>query len=530
MRLKVVLSTPEMLKSNLPRHLCDANYKGGLGKLAGCFERGLADMAGIESVSFMPLYREDWHNRDIVFDYRKELGEPWRTVTAYAYGNEFPVSIWDLSQSSQKSFGMASPAFKVLYVEDRKWRLIMELVYAQALPKFLGELGFRPDVFWANESHTAFTIPCMRENPYFGDFATLFTIHTPEESGMEKFYGERYESLGMPDRYRDTIIHGGVIDLTRTAMAYADAVNAVSEEHGDVTRRKFPEHAEKITHITNGTDIRFWRNPHLAHHAGYGSHASDEALLNAHARMREQSLKFVEERTGSKLDPAKPTAWFVRRFQQYKNLHPFLAPILPAICADRGVRVATEELGELMGLGMQIVGAGRAPETDRECLWWMQDFGRMAANGLKDRLAFMPDYRLDILLAGVQGADLWIVTPQPGREACGTSDRDAAHNGIPSVASHTGGMKEWITEFNPNTYEGNGFFIEPYTKRTLYEKLRAFSDLWYAWREHGDRAYVRLQQNVLNASPALDIRPALAKYERIFWNIIARKRGNGHGC
>ncbi|MDP3963871.1 MAG: glycogen/starch synthase [bacterium] len=522
MRLKVVSIAPEMLKSNLPRHLCDANYKGGLGKLEGCFERGLGDMAGIESICFMPLYKEDWHNRDIVFDYRKELGEPWRTVSTYVDGTEYPVSAWDLSQNSQKSFGIASPAFEVLYVSDRKRRLIMELVYGQAVPKFLKEIGFRPDVFWPNESHTAFTLPYARQDPFFGDFATLFTIHTPEEAGLEKFYGERYESLDLPKGYLDTFVHNGVIDLARAAMIFSDTVNAVSREHGDVTRRMFPEYAEKITHVTNGTDIRFWRNPHLAHHAGYGSSVSDDALMHAHTLMREQSLRFVEDRTGAKLDPAKPVAWFVRRFAQYKNLHPFLSPILSAVCADRGTRIATE-FGELAGLGMQVVGAGRAPETDRECMWWMQDFGRVASNGLRGSFAFMPDYRLDILLAGVQGADLWIVTPEPGREACGTSDRDAAHNGIPSVASCTGGMKEWMTEFNANSYEGNGFFINPYNPRTLYEKMRTFSDLWYAWREHGDQAYVRLKQNVLQASPALDIRPALAEYEKLFWNMIAKK-------
>ena len=122
---------------------------------------------------------------------------------------------------------------------------------------------------------------------------------------------------------------------------------------------------------------------------------------------------------------------------------------------------------------------------------------------------------------GAWGSDVWLVTPEPKREACGTSDQRAVINGIPVITTKTGGMAEYIQEFNPENGEGNGFFIDPYNARTLYEKLKLFSTFWYKWHnDNGDNPYSRLKLNAFNSGRALDIRLTLKKYRRLFIKLI----------
>ncbi len=59
MNMKVALLSLEMMLPKLPEPLCGANFKGGLGILAGDIAINLRNV-GIEGAAFTPLYSYAW--------------------------------------------------------------------------------------------------------------------------------------------------------------------------------------------------------------------------------------------------------------------------------------------------------------------------------------------------------------------------------------------------------------------------------------------------------------------------------------
>lgn len=516
----VAFLTMEALLDELPTKLCEANFRGGLGILAGDMLRRFAD-AGIRGYGFMPLYHRSWATgEECDYTHLQKIQEQTHK------NQEQEDQTYTVRKVRQDLFGFECPkTFDTLYTENRRKRLAQEIAIAKLVPETLKFLDVRPNIVHLNESHTSLIIPHVREDLCFEHTKTLFTIHTPEQSGMEKFYDYRFENGITADsnRYRSLFVKDGVLDLTWGAMLLADAVNAVSEEHGRIVKEMFSPFRSKITTITNGTDTQFWRYPSLqqAYINGQITAETPETLMKIHEEARHWSLDVVARRSGVTLDPKKPTAWFVRRMQKYKNQYPMLSGILPALCAERGISIATE-FGELEGLGMNVVGAGKAAETDNECLDWMAKFTHMMSNeNLKGKFTFFQDYTLELLRAAAWGSDIWIAMPEPGREACGTGHQRSAINGIPAVVSKTGGMIEYLQEFDPENTTGNTFFIDPYEPLTIYKKLKIFSDLWYAWRATGDPRYSALKMNVFKTGFWLDIIPVLEKYKTLYTKMIA---------
>jgi starch phosphorylase len=430
--------------------------------------------------------------------------------------------IREIKRNKQTIFGIECPEiFDILYTENRQKRLAQEIAIGKIVPEILKMLNVRPDIVWLNESHTSLAIPQIREDPYFEGTRNFFTIHTPEQAGMERFYDYRFDHnmVADPEKYRSIFVQNNTLDLTWAAMVLSDAVSAVSREHAETTKKMFSQFRSKIFGIRNGTDSHFWTYPLLKEELDKNPDLSERKLLEIHNGARLVALEFIAQKSGIRLDTLKPTVWFVRRFSGYKNLYPMLKDILPAVCAERGERIRTE-IGEFEGLGMQIVSAGRAAETDNECLWWMSEFTRLTRENLKNRFVFIPEYTLDLLQMGAWGADVWLATPKLGREACGTGDQRAQINGIPVITSRTGGPMEYLEEYDEKNESGSGFFIEPYTPAGLYQKLKIFSKIWYEWQNKKSVSYPKIKHNSFLKGRELDIKFMLAEYKKIFERLM----------
>ena len=95
-----------------------------------------------------------------------------------------------------------------------------------------------------------------------------------------------------------------------------------------------------------------------------------------------------------------------------------IGSMVPVLCAKRGTLVATP-FGILEGLGFRMLVAG---------------------------VVYIPHDTLRLLRFGAQASDVWIATPEKKEEACGGGHGRAALNGVPSIATATGGMRENIMD------------------------------------------------------------------------------------
>ena len=303
----------------------------------------------------------------------------------------------------------------------------------------------------------------------------VFTTHTPVSAGFDRFPPELVEAqLGSYVRKELGLTLDQFMALGRArrgdpteplnmawlAARTSGAINAVSRRHGTVSRQIFaplfprvPEAEVPIGHVTNGVHVpswdsaeadalwtkacgaERWRGTMESVSADIASR-SDAELWQLRGEARRKLVTFVRERLGRQLaasgieGPALEAAGGVfnedvltiglaRRFASYKR------PTL--LLHDHG-RFA--RLLQQPGRPVQLVIAGKAHPQDSEGKSLVAEWVRFARESdVRPHAVFLEDYDLRLAERLVQGVDLWINTPRPPWEACGTSGMKILVNG-----------------------------------------------------------------------------------------------------
>ncbi|MCF7917125.1 MAG: hypothetical protein K9L61_05040, partial [Candidatus Omnitrophica bacterium] len=199
----------------------------------------------------------------------------------------------------------------------------------------------------------------------------------------------------------------------------------------------------------------------------------------------------VERRTGRRIAQDKLTLWAVRRLVDYKSQYPMLRFLLHILCAGRSQSFRKDELrtvwfrdipdlasehhrhltekvldyifehrDQVQGLDIKVVVAG--PEF---MPFWVYEFKRLSElDNFKGKFNYLSNSDAYLLKMQAIGADICINMPRPLEEACGTSDQRTGLNGGVNIAIRGAGPVEWIDEYNENTGEGSGFFMDSYIK------------------------------------------------------------------
>lgn len=394
-----------------------------------------------------------------------------------------------------------------LYQGSPVARFLQQVVIGVAGWRVLDALGLPVDVCHLNEGHAAFAIlerahACMQRTGL--DFwealwatraGNVFTTHTPVDAAFDRFNGETVASFA--PYFRDYVARLG-IDV-RDLMALgrqnpADAnepftpaylairgsgyVNGVSRLHGQVSRRLFhglfprwPEREVPVAHVTNGVHVPSWDSPamdalwenacgkerwrgELEMMTDAVRCISDEQLWAAKAHNRERLVHVVRarlarqlgfrgadaasiERAGHIFDPNTLTLGFARRFAEYKR------PNLLLRDADRFERILANAARPV-----QIVVAGKAYPADWVGAALVREWIQFAARpGVRDRVVFLEDYDITLAEELVRGVDVWLNTPRPPFEACGTSGMKVLANGGLNASTFDGW---WAEAYRPD--------------------------------------------------------------------------------
>jgi starch phosphorylase len=374
-----------------------------------------------------------------------------------------------------------------LYGGGTEMRLQQEIVLGIGGWRLLHMLDIDCPICHLNEGHAAFAV-LERARLYMlqhdCDFETarcatrvgnLFTSHTPVSAGFDRFpvelirlYLESYAGemgLRIDDMLnlgRDGNLAGdGVFNMASLAVRCAGAVNAVSCVHGEVSRHiyqplfpRWPTHEVPVGHVTNGVHVPSWDSPSAdelwtrscgkrrwrgeldAIEQGLCL-VSDNELWQLRCDSRRRMLKFIAKRlhrqwrshggsdrdrptaTGILLNPEVLTLGLARRFTEYKRTDLLLTD------TDRLMRLLCDR-----DRPVQLVISGKAHPKDhlgKQMLRRWYDFIRQPE--LEGRIVFIEDYDLNVATELTRGVDVWINTPRPPSEACGTSGMKVLVNG-----------------------------------------------------------------------------------------------------
>jgi starch phosphorylase len=372
-----------------------------------------------------------------------------------------------------------------LYAGDQELRLRQQIVIGIGGVRALRALGIEPAIWHANEGYPAFMmLERIRELVAKGlsfteavekvRATTVFTIHTLVFSGsdvfsfdlIEKYFHRYWSHLGLSKK---TFLELGVqeadnsvFNTTVLGLRMAGYRNGVSQLHGGTCRRTwhclYPDKEEKdvpINYVTNGVHVPTWIAPQAARL--YETYLDpdwlkrhddptlwekvldipDEEIWAMRRWLKNKLISAVKERArrrwvedhvepaqalamGGLLDPEALTIAFCRRFTSYKRA------TLIFHDSDRLKRILQNELQPL-----QIIFAGKAHPNDERGKQLIQKI----YNAAKDpefggQIAFIEDYDMHMARYLVHGADVWLNTPLPLREASGTSGQKAALNGV----------------------------------------------------------------------------------------------------
>ncbi len=464
-------------------------YSGGLGVLAGDTIRAAADLR-VPMVAVTLLHRNgychqridaDGNQTEEVFDWdiEKFLTKQPGTITLHVESTEVEVAVWQYEVEGVGGFRIPvlfldtdlpgnAPEHRNLthnlYGGDQRYRLCQEKVLGIGGVRVLRELGYNAiERFHMNEGHASLLVCELlderrRANKHdvLGDEEIeavrrlcVFTTHTPVPAGHDKFsrelvnsvlHGRTTELLDQLDCMDDSL------NMTYLALNLSHYVNGVAKRHGQVSREMFAPYP--IDSITNGVHAARWVAPPMqkvldAHLASWrednytlrtATSIPRHEIWAAHQESKNTLIDHIKTVSGVEFDPEVFTIGFARRAAAYKRADMFYDDL------ERLLRIHNV-VGKI-----QVVYAGKAHPSDevgKDIIRRIVHAQKSLAHSIKG--VYLADYDIELCHLMAAGVDLWLNTPEPPKEASGTSGMKAALNGIPSLSVLDGWWLEgWI--------------------------------------------------------------------------------------
>ena len=522
-------------------------YSGGLGVLAGDTLRSAADtnlsIVGITLLSRKGYFRQHldqdggqseepvkWpinnYLQPLDVQVSLELEDRQVTVQAWRYdikgssGQVVPVYLLDTDVDGNSDYDRTLTDH--LYGGDDYYRLCQETILGIGGIRILRALGhITIERYHMNEGHSSllvFELMAELTQQQGSLVATtehleqirqqcVFTTHTPIAAGHDRFpMTLAYRVLKQCTPFTDCGNEAGCCDnelnLTYLALAASYYINGVAKKHSETSRKMFEGY--QIDSITNGihaytwasdpmralfdSKIPDWRQDNLS--LRYAISIACDDIWQAHQLAKYALINYVNKNCNAGMDHDVMTLGFARRATQYKRATLIFTDTdrLKAISSHNGP--------------LQIIFGGKAHPKDTQGKTLIREIFKMQnAPGNDIRIAYVPDYDMDIGRLMTSGVDLWLNTPLPPMEASGTSGMKAAINGVPSLSILDGWWIEGCIDGITGWAIGDGQPQPPDTALitnseadSLYAKLENIIVPMYY---HNRDAYIEIMRNAI---------------------------------
>lgn len=359
--------------------------------------------------------------------------------------------------------------------------------FSKAVIEALPIMDFYPNVLHANDWHTAMTPVFLdvfyRFSKDYQNIRTVFTIHNIEFQGK---YGNELigDILGLPGWARPLVMNGDCVNYMKGGIESSSAVTTVSETYAREIMDPFysyglegilSERSFKLYGVTNGIDTKIY-DP-----------KTDGALFQNYTlktiAKKKLNKKGLCELLDMPYDESRPMIAMVTRLTEQKGLN-----LLGAVVDD------------IMRADVQMVVLGTGDWKYENMMQSVQDRNPGKFRSVR---AFSSDLASKIYA----GADIFLM---PSKfEPCGLSQMIAMRYGTVPVVRETGGLKDTVPAYNPETGEGKGFTFKTYN---AYDMLDA---IWRAFAAfHDKKNWSKVIENGMSGDYGWDV--SAKKYEEIY--------------
>ncbi len=310
--------------------------------------------------------------------------------------------------------------------------------FSKAALEALRYLDFEPDILHLSDWQTAL-IPVFlklqyQADDYYRNLRTVFTIHNIEYQGR---YGKEMlkDVLGIGSKDAGLLMMDGDVNYMKGAIVACDRLTTVSPSYAEEIKYPFyahglhniiKENSYKLSGIINGIDYKQF-NPYR-----------DKALAvrysrNSWQKKEDNKLALMEE-LNMNYEAGKPLIGMVGRLAEHKGI-----PLV--------IRVF-EQMLEL-GASFVILGTGD---------YHFERFFSAKAGQHPEHVAFVSTFSPLMANRIYAGADLFLMPSIS--EPCGLAQMIALRYGTIPIVRATGGLKDSIQAYNPQTGKGNGINFE----------------------------------------------------------------------
>ena len=402
---------------------------------------GLADVAG----SLPAALATHGHDVRVILPLYSDIGEEWREQMTFVDHFHFPLS-WRNSYCGLFQLKRGDVTY---YFVDNEYYFKRHSLYghfddgerfayfSRAVIEAPDHLDWAPDIIHCNDWQTGlvpiYLLEARRRFPCLAETKSVFTIHNIEYQGRydKSILGDVF---GLDSSYfrEDMLAYYGDVNLIKGAIYAADYVTTVSPTYAKELQYSFYAHGlegviadnyHKISGILNGLDVQH-NNP-----------ATDPILAVPYS---------PEDLTGK--------AFCKATLQQECGLEP--CPDVPIIaCISRlvthkGYDLITSAFPRIMEQNVQFVILGTGD-------WGIEAFFRSAAQRYPGRVSANLLYSAELSSKIYAGADM-LLMPSIS-EPCGLAQMIAMRYGTVPIVRLTGGLKDSVPSYNPDTGDGLGF-------------------------------------------------------------------------
>lgn len=425
---------------------------GGLGDVLQALPAELSRIPNNELVLFLPYYRRIKYNPKIetTFVGSFSIHLSWR---------EQYVGLFQLKSRRKK--------LRVYFIDNEYYFGGRDSIYSdyddgerfayfsKAILACMDYIGFDPDVIHCHDWQTALVPVYFRANHQQDHPNTrlVFTIHNVEYQGKANMPFFR-DTLGLPDEYEGILTFDGCLNFMKGAILTSDRVTTVSQTYAQELQYPYYAHGldgilsgcgDRLCGITNGIDVDVYnpmKDPALV--ANFSAAKPDAKKTNKAALQEELGLEVADD-------------------------VPILA-MVTRLAGHKGIDLLTYILHRLMERRVQLVIVGTGEYQYEHVL---SNIAREYPGKFSMNLRFDPALASRVYA----GADLYLMPSKS--EPCGLSQLIAMHYGTIPVVNETGGLKDTVPAYNPETGEGRGFSFQSYNGDDFLGAIDRAIDLYY---------------------------------------------------
>lgn len=361
--------------------------------------------------------------------------------------------------------------------------------FSRAVLEVLPVIDFKPDIIHCNDWQTAM-IPVYlnvfyRDNEFFRDIKTVFTIHNIQYQGK---YGHELigDVLGLPDSAANIVDYSDCVNLMKGAFVTADRLTTVSPTYSYEILNPYFSHGldgilntmqYKLSGIINGIDTDVYNpetDPMIYKNFTVGD-IDGKAFNKAE----------LQKEVGLPIKPNTPVIGIVSRLVKHK-----------------GFDLVTRVFEEILQSDVQFVILGSGD-------WEFETFFHDMAAKYPDKVACVLGFIPTLAHKIYAGADIFLMPSQS--EPCGLAQMVALRYGTIPIVRETGGLNDTIKDSGDG--EGNGFTFKLFNAHDMLDAVRR-SLMGYAdkegWAVLSERAmncdnswgksaneYIRLYKSIL---------------------------------